>query len=500
MGKDLENVVSQKSIQLLLFPAFILVLNFISVNSIAQQKDQKHYTLLGLGDSITEGGSNFNSYLYPLWEKLFVAGYQVEFIGPKQAKSKIGGIPHAGYSGMNAEFLAAKVDSIYGKYPADIVLIHTGHNHFVEEEPVSGIISAQNTIVDQIKKINPEAIILLAKVVESGKLPKYSYIPELNQEIEFLVSKLQNSYEGIYLVDQSKEIDWQRHTIEDKVHPNDAGAEVMAKVWFENLQKILQKPAQAFHPEILSYKITSSRSLNLHIFNPPDQFKEEKKPCLLYFFGGGWQVGTPLQFYREASYFSTKGIVAISADYRTEFEDGTTVFESLKDAKSAIRWIREHAFELGIDPEKIVVAGASAGGYLAAATASVSGFEEPEENLSVSSKPNLNLLYYPVLDNGPDGYGGSAMKAKYQEVSPFHQNKKLMPPTLFVLGTEDPLFSVSKAKEYKSQLENNGIDCELKLFEGAGHPIFYYREGFSSEYFQILQDTEEFLKKYEYLN
>lgn len=60
---------------------------------------------MGLGDSITEGADFFTCYLYPLWEKLFTAGYQFDFIGPRESKCRIGTLNHCGFSGKNVEFL-----------------------------------------------------------------------------------------------------------------------------------------------------------------------------------------------------------------------------------------------------------------------------------------------------------------------------------------------------------------------------------------------------------
>lgn len=481
---------------------FVLVWSLVFHFGMAQkvpQGQERNYTLLGLGDSITEGGTHFSSYLYPLWEKLFVEGYQVEFIGPNQSQTTIGGIAHAGYSGRNAAFLASEIDSIYRQFPADIVLLHAGHNHFSQENPVEGIIAAHQSIVAKIKSVNPEAIILIAKVIESGKLPKYSYIPLLNEEIEQFVAEVQQSVGGVYLVDQAVAFDWKEDTINDKVHPNEGGALKIATVWFEKLKNVLDKPSLTFNPEVVTYKNTPTEELKLHVFRPDGQDDEEKSSCILFFFGGGWKVGSPLQFYREASYFASKGMVAIPADYRTEFDNGTTAFESVSDAKSAIRWIRKNAEKYNIDPDRIVAAGASAGGHLAAATGTLPGFDDPDDELSISARPNLNLLFYPVIDNGPNGYGSDKMKASYKDISPLHNVTVNTPPTLILVGTEDPSLPVATAEKYKSLLERKGIKCELKLYPDAGHPIFYYRKGYSPYYAMMIQDSEEFLRHYGYL-
>ena len=216
------------------------------------QGQQKRFTVMGLGDSITEGGSNFSSYLYPLWEQLYSAGYDFDFIGPRQSECRIGKLNHCGFSGKNVEFLAAKIDSIYSKYPADFVLLHAGHNHFSEENPVKGMIAAYRKIISSILLINPNATILMAQVVKSGKLPKYSYIPKLNKEIAKMVKALHNDH--VVLVDQSKGFHWATMTIQDKVHPNRLGREQMANVWFAALGKLLMQPPHAYRVDRVAYK------------------------------------------------------------------------------------------------------------------------------------------------------------------------------------------------------------------------------------------------------
>lgn len=63
---------------------------------------------MGLGDSITEGSDDFASYLFPLWEKMMSAGYEFDFIGPRESKCRIGTLKCGGYSGHTVEFLDSK--------------------------------------------------------------------------------------------------------------------------------------------------------------------------------------------------------------------------------------------------------------------------------------------------------------------------------------------------------------------------------------------------------
>lgn len=205
----------------------------------AIQQHEKKFTILGLGDSITEGGPEFFSYLFPLDSILKRAGYQPQFIGPRRSIQNGDTLYHAGFSGKTAEFLAARIDSFYSAFPADVVLLHAGHNHFNEEAPVPGILQAQRTIIQTIKKKNPSALIFVAGVITSGKLPKYEYIPKLNASLKTMVDSLNDA--TILFVDQQQGWNWAGYTIPDKVHPNRAGAGIIAINWFNAITAILNK-------------------------------------------------------------------------------------------------------------------------------------------------------------------------------------------------------------------------------------------------------------------
>lgn len=207
----------------------------------AAKNRQQSFSILGLGDSITEGSTDFFSYLFPLDSLLRQAGHQPRFVGPRSSVYKENTLHHGGFGGKTAEYLAAHIDSMYAAFPADVVLLHAGHNHFQEEAPVPGIVQAQRSIIRSVKKINPAATVLVAGVITSGKLPKYSYIPELNAAIQKMVDSMKDSH--VIFVDQSKEWNWPDYTVEDKVHPNQAGAQVIAARWCRALGPLLASAA-----------------------------------------------------------------------------------------------------------------------------------------------------------------------------------------------------------------------------------------------------------------
>ena len=199
----------------------------------------KPTTILPLGDSITQGGSNFESYTIPLWQMLTQEGYAIQFLGEKSKRVNNVEIRNCGYSGQKVEYLESRIEELYQKYPADVVLLHAGHNHFIEENPVAGMVAAHRSIIEKIRKINPDAKILVAEVITSGKLPKYSYIPDLNLSLRQMVKEIGSK--NVILVNQAKGWDWQKHTIQDKVHPNKEGSRRIAKRWMKSLRKLLPR-------------------------------------------------------------------------------------------------------------------------------------------------------------------------------------------------------------------------------------------------------------------
>lgn len=245
------------------------------------------------------------------------------------------------------------------------------------------------------------------------------------------------------------------------------------------------------------YKQVDTTSLYMDVMYPEDDDTTVAYPAIVFFFGGGWNGGSIGQFEHHAQYFARRGMVCFRADYRVKNRQGTTPLESLKDAKSAIRYIREHASDFHVDPQKIVASGGSAGGHLAAATALVTAFNEGTDRLSYSCVPNALVLFNPAIDNGPGGLGYDRIGEAYKAFSPLHNIVEGAPPTIFFLGTEDHLIPVETAQYYKLVMEKVGSRCDLFLYEGQGHGFFNYRQ---IEYYKkTMFEANQFLISLGYL-
>ena len=194
------------------------------------------WRIMPVGDSITAGGTSFACYRPLLAEKLRAAGLAFAFVGSRGEEP----LRHEGYGGKNVEFLAATVPANFAKTPADIVLLHAGHNHFVEENPGPGMIAATERLIAACRALNPWVVVLLAQVIPAGKLPKYSYLPELNAGLARLAAQLHTPGQPVILVDQATGFDWHTDTVADLVHPNTVGAEKIAQRWFEALAPVMR--------------------------------------------------------------------------------------------------------------------------------------------------------------------------------------------------------------------------------------------------------------------
>ncbi len=210
--------------------------------------------------------------------------------------------------------------------------------------------------------------------------------------------------------------------------------------------------------------------LELNVFLPEGWSAEDRRSAIVFFFGGGWVGGSPSQFFPQSRYLASRGMVAISAQYRTRGSHGTSPVECVNDGKSAVRWVRQHASELGVDPDRIAAGGGSAGGHVAAATGVIDGLEQVGEDLSVSSRPDALVLFNPATDiSSSRRWGDRAL-----EGSPLQHVDSTDPPTIVFHGKADTTVPYETAEAFCMAMEKAGNRCELVGYEDRPHGFFNY--------------------------
>jgi len=257
-------------------------------------------------------------------------------------------------------------------------------------------------------------------------------------------------------------------------------------------------------PETILYKSIDNIDLYLYVYRPENFDTSKIYNCIVFFHGGAWNTQNIKQFQKQSIYFASRGMIAFIVEYRVTSIHDSTPFQSVEDAKSAIRYIRLNSKSLSLNPEKIAVSGGSAGGHLAAASANISKYDNTNENLMISSKPNLLILFNPILDTTPDawGYGsfmrrvGNKITDNPYEISPIHHISKKTPPTIILTGTNDNLVPVIKINEYKNIMTANNVRCDVVFYKDAEHGFFNRGEDFIDTVYK----SDLFLKSYGYLS
>ena len=279
-------------------------------------------------------------------------------------------------------------------------------------------------------------------------------------------------------------------------------------------------PPKMEDAETYVYKRVGDTELKAYVFAPEQEFKEAR-PAIVFFFGGGWRSGSPKQFEQHSRYLAARGMIAICIDYRVASRHNVKAVDCVRDAKSAIRWAREQAAELGIDPDRIVAGGGSAGGHLAACTGVIKGLDETTEDPDINSRPNAMALFNPALVLAPVdanevkklNLSGEVrelgeeklrdlerrMGVPLQELSPYHQLPAQTGPCIIFHGKADTTVPYQTAELFAAASSVAGNRCELIGYEEKGHGFFNFGREKNEAFRATLSALDDFLVSLNYL-
>ncbi len=278
----------------------------------------------------------------------------------------------------------------------------------------------------------------------------------------------------------------------------------------QNQRPVEPAPATLPGAETEVYKTVGDVSLPLHIFYPEGHKSGQSLPAIVFFFGGGWRNGSPAQFEKHCTYLASRGMVAITAEYRVSGRHKTKAIACFQDAKSAIRFVRSNANRLGIDPKRIAAGGGSAGGHLAGALGTIGGLDDPADDLSVSTTPNALCLFNPalVLASIPDAFPLPEERVDGLEerfgvsptaFSPYHNIGSNQPPAIIFHGDADTTVPHKSVELFTEKYKSMGNRCELVTYKGQGHGFFNFGRGDNAMFIATLTEMDAFLRSLRYL-
>jgi len=251
------------------------------------------------------------------------------------------------------------------------------------------------------------------------------------------------------------------------------------------------------------YKSVDGVDLRVWIYEPEGHRASDRRPAIVFFFGGGFRHGAPAQFEHQAKYMASRGMVAMTADYRVSTRHGVKANKCVEDAKAAIRWVRTKANRLGIDPTRIAAGGGSSGGFLAIAAATLPQHDDPKGDYSISSKPNALVLFNPgvILASVPsapehlkEAIDGLAdrLGASPESMSPYHHITAGLPPAMIFHGKADSTVPYVSVEMFSKKSRKAGNRSDLIGYEAAEHGFFSHGRGDGKAYVDTVRRMDEF--------
>lgn len=222
------------------------------------------------------------------------------------------------------------------------------------------------------------------------------------------------------------------------------------------------------------YHQTPQGDVAAHVFQPKEPAFAPRS-VVVFFHGGLWDAPMLAQFVPQCLHLVERGAVAVAAETRLTSKHGTGPVEAVEDARELIRWLRQHAETLQIDPARVTACGSAGGAMLALLTAMPTDKVLPPVD-GVSCRPQALVLFSAVVNTRP----GSPFASRFPDLkaakalSPSSLVRSKLPPMIFFHGTADRIAPFSEVKKFRRRLRWRRNRCELVDYERAEHSFFNF--------------------------
>jgi acetyl esterase/lipase len=289
---------------------------------------------------------------------------------------------------------------------------------------------------------------------------------------------------------------------------------------FSYAQQVTFKQLDSMPLQNMLYKQTIDTTLHIFYQLPKNMQPYKKYTAIVFIHGGAWAGGTAATLFPYANYFALRGMVGFSIEYRLINKETSSIYNCIADCKSAIRFIKQHAEALQVDTNNIIISGESAGGHLAACMFLLDGYNDKNDDVSISVKPKALVLYNPVVNLAtpiflkymdaalvtkklpmPDSiHLYNTYAARAAAISPLFSVKEKLPPTLLINGEDDVTTPAVYAKAFADTLKKYNTEIDIQLLPKTGHafavPHYKYSETVAV---QAIQAADDFLVKHGFI-
>ena len=227
--------------------------------------------------------------------------------------------------------------------------------------------------------------------------------------------------------------------------------------------------------EVFTYKEVDGEKRELDVYFPEGHDPSgDPVPAIIFFHGGGWGGGSREAFSYQCDYFASRGLVAVTVTYTLASKERAAKLEGglsrkricMPDAKSAIRWVKQNAGDLGVDPERLIAAGGSAGGHISLIATSNSGLNHPDDPEGFDTSVAARVVFNPALSTGD---------AADSEIDYIQHLKPGAPPAIVFFGSEDKSWLKGWNPTYEKWKGLEGTTVKLEIAEGEKHAFFNFQ-------------------------